>query len=76
MLQAWYCCKIVKTNELTCKIVQDKELGCVSASAGGILAARRGRGDAGKAPEDYCAVTVRKNLQRFVPQKWRLRNCE
>jgi hypothetical protein len=39
-LQAVHRCKIVKTKELTCKIVQDKELGGVSASVGGILAAR------------------------------------
>jgi hypothetical protein len=30
-----YCCKIVKIKRLTCKIFQDKELGDVSASAGG-----------------------------------------
>jgi len=55
--------KIVKIKELTYKIFQDKELGVISTSAGGILAARRGRDDAGKAPEDYCAAKSRNNPQ-------------
>jgi hypothetical protein len=49
-LQTGFRRKILITKELTCKIVQDKELGGVSVSAGGILAAGRGRDDGGKAP--------------------------